>query len=85
MSIVFNRSILLHPPGVSSLSYSGMYWRLWQTLVQLRQDPFPAVATRALTILEHVRTRIQNQAQVAQELKVRLHVHLAHKPWVNEV
>ncbi|KAK3870949.1 hypothetical protein Pcinc_016478 [Petrolisthes cinctipes] len=45
--------------GVSSLSYHGLYCKLWQTLVTLEQDPFPAVANLAAQVIDHLRNKVR--------------------------
>lgn len=44
--------------GVSSLSYNGLYCKLWQTLVTLERDPFPAVAHLASQVIDHLRSKV---------------------------
>ncbi|KAG0712344.1 Regulatory-associated protein of mTOR [Chionoecetes opilio] len=44
--------------GVSSLSYSGMYLKLWNALLTLQHDPFPAVAALANTLIQHIRYKV---------------------------
>ncbi|XP_076029609.1 regulatory associated protein of MTOR complex 1 isoform X2 [Oratosquilla oratoria] len=53
--------------GVNSLSYSGKYYRLWQTLVALEHDPFPDVAKLARLVTDYIRTRVLLSARDGSE------------------
>ncbi|CAL4245944.1 unnamed protein product, partial [Meganyctiphanes norvegica] len=46
--------------GVSSLSYNGMYKKLWETLLILERDPFPAVGLLAKQVVDYVRSKMLN-------------------------
>lgn len=48
--------------GVSSLSYNGLYCKLWQTLVTLERDPFPAVAHLASQVIDHLRSKVSGSS-----------------------
>lgn len=48
--------------GVSSLSYNGLYCKLWQTLVTLERDPFPAVAHLASQVIDHLRSKVSRDS-----------------------
>ncbi|XP_037776623.1 regulatory-associated protein of mTOR-like [Penaeus monodon] len=56
--------------GVSTLSYSGMYCKLWQTLITLERDPFPAVASMAKTVVDYVRSKVVTGSRDIMEQKV---------------
>ncbi|XP_063861372.1 regulatory-associated protein of mTOR-like isoform X1 [Scylla paramamosain] len=56
--------------GVSSLSYSGMYLKLWNALITLQHDPFPAVASLANTVIHHVRSKLKNSGREPSEQRV---------------
>ncbi|KAG7167191.1 Regulatory-associated protein of mTOR-like [Homarus americanus] len=56
--------------GVSSLSYSGMYCKLWQTLIALEHDPFPAVATLAKLVVDYVKIKVRTGSRDLVEQKV---------------
>ncbi|KAK7086926.1 hypothetical protein SK128_000698 [Halocaridina rubra] len=56
--------------GVSSLSYSGMYWKLWQTLVTLERDPFPEVGSLARDVVEFVKNKALSGSKEISEQKV---------------
>ncbi|XP_069979013.1 regulatory-associated protein of mTOR isoform X2 [Penaeus vannamei] len=56
--------------GVSTLSYSGMYCKLWQTLITLERDPFPAVASMAKTVVDYGRSKVLTGSRDIMEQKV---------------
>nr|UBK23765.1 regulatory-associated protein of mTOR-like [Macrobrachium rosenbergii] len=56
--------------GVSSLSYSGMYSKLWLTLLALEHDPFPGVSSLAKVVVEYVRNKALTGSREIVEQKV---------------
>nr|XP_053641674.1 regulatory-associated protein of mTOR-like isoform X1 [Cherax quadricarinatus] len=56
--------------GVSSLSYSGMYFKLWQTLITLEHDPYPQVANLAKLVVDYVKNKVRTGSKDFVEQKV---------------
>nr|XP_045605742.1 regulatory-associated protein of mTOR-like isoform X2 [Procambarus clarkii] len=56
--------------GVSSLSYSGMYCKLWQTLITLQRDPSPNVARLAKMVVDYVQNKVRTGSKDFIEQKV---------------
>ncbi|MPC18783.1 hypothetical protein E2C01_011676 [Portunus trituberculatus] len=47
-----------------------MYLKLWNALITLQHDPFPAVASLANTVIQYVRSKLKNFGREPSEQRV---------------